>query len=310
MSFDAVALQHLEDALSEAFRFHDNLDAFLTRSGVSAIQLADIRRRAEARAAGSRFGKAPKRYIAQLVIQDLGAAGESGDRVLATMITGLTQMSFPDATDSGKEAIEALRAKRKSDSQVRAEERAEREREAAEAKRTQERQREAVRSAKTAQRDALRERFTGLMAETNAQSRGYLFETFLNDLFVFEGLDPSASFRLTGEQIDGAFAWRGRTYLVEAKWTQKLAAGLEFGAFLYKLDGKSADTRGLFVSVLGYSSEAMAGLNGKGTLNFVCVDGAHLMRALIGDEGLVPILERVSRHADETGQAYLPASQL
>jgi hypothetical protein len=51
-------------------------------------------------------------------------------------------------------------------------------------------------------------------------------------------------------------------------------------------------------------------MNGKGELKFVCIDGAHLMRALSIDEGLTPLLERIWRHADETGEAYLPASRL
>ncbi|WP_066522205.1 hypothetical protein [Sphingobium cloacae] len=85
-------------------------------------------------------------------------------------------------------------------------------------------------------------------------------------------------------------------------------AGADFGAFNYKIEGKSADTRGLFVSVNGYSPEAIQGMNGKGALKFVCIDGAHIMRALLTDGGLPAILERVWRHADETGEAYLPVS--
>ena len=143
MSFDAVALQHLEDALSDAFRYHDRLDTFLTRSGVTAAQLADIRQRAEVRAEGSRFSKAPKRYVAQLAIADLSAAGDAGARVLANMVTGLVQMPCPDATDTAKAAIDALRAKIKSDSQVRAEQKAAKEQETAEASRSEARVREA-----------------------------------------------------------------------------------------------------------------------------------------------------------------------
>lgn len=78
----------------------------------------------------------------------------------------------------------------------------------------------------------------------------------------------------------------------------------------FKLDGKTADTRGLFVSVNGYSADAIEALNGKGALKFVCLDGSHVMRALMSEDGLVPILERIWRHADETGQAYLPALKL
>jgi hypothetical protein len=68
--------------------------------------------------------------------------------------------------------------------------------------------------------------------------------------------------------------------------------------------------RGLFISVNGYSTDAIAGMNSKGALKFLCIDGAHLMRALSSDDGLVPILERIWRHADEIGEAFLPVSKI
>ena len=309
MGFDAATLQHLEDALSESFRYHSALDSFLLRSGLSSSRLADSRKLAEERASG-RFEKAPKRFVAQIVLQDLGSMGDEGDRIIAAMVTSLHQMTFPDATEVARSAIQALQTKIKSDKEVRAEQREAVQRGAAVQKRKDERAREVARAARTRQRDTLGDRFVGLMSETNAQARGYLFETFLNDLFEFEGLDPRRSFRLVGEQIDGSFNWRSRTHLVEAKWTQAPAAGLEFGAFNYKLEGKTVDTRGLFISVNGYSMDAIKGANSKGALKFVCIDGAHLMRALSSDDGLVPILERIWRHADETGETYLSAPKI
>ena len=48
MAFDPVTLQHLEDALSEAFPYHAGLNAFVSRCGLSATQLKTARDRAEA----------------------------------------------------------------------------------------------------------------------------------------------------------------------------------------------------------------------------------------------------------------------
>ncbi len=39
MPFDAAAVGFVEDALSECFNYHNALDNFLTRSGVSSIAL-------------------------------------------------------------------------------------------------------------------------------------------------------------------------------------------------------------------------------------------------------------------------------
>jgi hypothetical protein len=147
-----------------------------------------------------------------------------------------------------------------------------------------------------------------LSAEPNAQERGYALESFLNGFIEFERLIPRASFKVVGGQIDGSFAWSGRTHLVEAKWVKVPVAGESFGHFDYKINGKTADTRGLFIAINGYSPEAITGLNGKGQLRFVCVDGAHLMRATEYGWSLPRLLQIVWRHADETGEAYLLVS--
>ena len=310
MPFDAVTLAYVEDALSEAYNYHTSLDNFIIRCGYAQHHLNESRARAEARAAGGRFGKAPKRYVVQEVLRDLGTLGANGDRIVAGIIDHLGNGSFPDATLTEGAAIEALKALAEANLKTRAEEHQDREREIANAKRTAEREREAKRAENTRRRDELRDRFMGLMGEANAQQRGYLLEQFLNDLFEFEGLDPRGSFRIVGEQIDGSFAWRGATHLLEAKWTKEKAAGAEVGAFKFKIEGKSADTRGLFVSVFGYTEPAISALNSKGALKFVCLDGAHIVRALVSEDGLRPILENVWRYADETGQAYLPVNRL
>jgi hypothetical protein len=86
-------------------------------------------------------------------------------------------------------------------------------------------------------------------------------------------------------------------------------AGAEFGAFSFKIEGKTADTRGLFIAINGYTETAIQALNSKGALRFVCLDGAHLMRAFEPGCSLVRVLEVVWRHADETGEPYLPVAR-
>lgn len=311
MPFDAATLALVEDALSEGFKYHSGLDAFLVRSGVSDQLLKAARARAETRASqGGRFSKAPKRFVAQEVLSDVGNLRSGGDVIIASLVTGLTKSRFPDATDTASTAIDGLKAQIENDrreQKLKRDDDADRRQKAA---RSAERVRESERAKRQTERDNLRDRFLSLLDEGNAQARGYLLESFLNDLFEHEGLDPRRSFRLTGEQIDGSFVWRAGTCLVEAKWVKDPVAGKDFGAFSYKIEGKTADTRGLYISINGYSTEAIRGMNSKGALKFVCVDGAHIMRALVSYEGLQPILERVWRHADETGESYLPVGKL
>jgi hypothetical protein len=155
----------------------------------------------------------------------------------------------------------------------------------------------------------LLERFLNLAQNEHAQSRGYLLETFCNDWFAIEDLDPRRSFKIVGEQIDGSFLWNGQTHLVEAKWVKEPCAGSEFGAFMYKIEGKAVDTRGLFISINGYSDQAIQGLSGKGSLKFVCIDGTHVVRALSPGQRLSKVLRTIWRHASETGEPYYAVSR-
>lgn len=312
MAYDAATTALIEEALSEGLLYHRELDSFLIRSGLTPSQLATARERAEERVQKSRFAssRASKRFVVQEALSILADGGSAGDRVLAALITAFSSGNFPNANPSGTSAIDALRGRIVEERANRDAAQKTKESEDANRLAVARRTREAAARQRQMHRDSLKDRFVGLNKEVNSQSRGYLLEQFLNDLFEFEGLDPRASFRIVGEQIDGSFIWRQRSNLVECKWTKAAAAGKEFGAFLFKIDGKSADTRGLFISINGYSADAVKALNGKGALKFVCLDGTHIMRALESDETLPSILEKTWRHADETGEAYLPANRL
>ena len=216
-------------------------------------------------------------------------------------MTAFCRGSFADAAPKGLAAIAALKAELALDSKAAADRRdqARREQEAAQ------RLRDKTGEARTGQRLAFRQTFLGMCAADDApQARGYALEKLLNEFLELEGLHPRGSFKIVGEQIDGSFTWSGHTSLVEAKWTSAMIDGSGFGAFDWKIGGKTANTRGLFIAVNGYSEHAIAALNGKGALRFVCIDGAHLMRSF--DIGLANLLDIVWRHADETGEAYLP----
>ncbi|MBH9536451.1 hypothetical protein [Novosphingopyxis sp. YJ-S2-01] len=309
MPFDAAVFDLVEEALSEGFKFHYSLDKFLSRSGVDAKLLRSVRAAAEDRnTQHGKFDKAPKRFVVQELLSQTSQLDDKGDRVLASIITGLVNINLPDASDEAVTAIDRLKERMASDKRAVREKQAEQEKNRALAARGAERLRETKRAERQAEKDRLKDRFIELMGQSNAQKRGYLLESFLNDFFDHEGLEPRKSFKIVGEQIDGSFMWRERASLVEAKWVGEPVAGAQFGAFAYKIEGKSADTRGLFISINGYSTEAIRGMNAKGSLKFVCLDGAHLMQALSNYDGLRPILERVWRHADETGESYLPVA--
>jgi hypothetical protein len=303
MPFGAHVLTHLETALADCFQYHSGLDAFLQRTGVELTRLSNARQRAENRnKASGRFSKAPKRIVAQEVLRDLGSGTPADDRLLAALITAFCKGTFSDASQSGLAAIDGLKASQAVERKEADERRTEQRRQ----QRASEQLREAAGEAASAKREQFRQSFLALNELQDHQQRGFALERFLNDFFEFEGLSPRGSFKIVGEQIDGSFAWAASTYLVEAKWVSKPIAGAEFGAFMYKIAGKTADTRGLYISINGYSPQAISSLNGKGELRFACIDGAHLMRSLESGGNLKKILEVLWRHSSETGEAYLP----
>ena len=226
------------------------------------------------------------------------------------MITALCKGKFPEASATAKGAIEHLTALRLTERDEKVETARAKAEERRQAKRTAELEREKERDEEAASRGRFNNAFLGLYAQTDRQARGYMLEKFLNDFFAFEGLNPRSSFKLVGEQLDGSFTWAGHTHLVEAKWVGEPVGGDGFGSLMYKIEGKSADTRGLFISINGYSPSALAGLKRKGELRFVCIDGAHLMRCLEPSGSLISLLERVWRHAGETGEAYFPVADM
>ncbi|HEV2042598.1 MAG TPA: hypothetical protein VGT81_21575, partial [Casimicrobiaceae bacterium] len=91
----------------------------------------------------------------------------------------------------------------------------------------------------------------------------------------------------------------------EAKWVSTPVGGTGFGGLMYKIEGKTADTRGLFISINGYSPDALKGLRMKGELRFVCIDGTHLMRCLQYGRSFPALLEVIWRHAGETGEGAM-----
>lgn len=149
--------------------------------------------------------------------------------------------------------------------------------------------------------DALKAQLLQL-SELEPQPRGYAFEKFLAALFDANGLQARASFRLTGEQIDGSFELVGETYLLEAKWTAAPAGVADLRAFNGKVADKASWSRGLFVSNSGFSTDGLSAF-GRGH-SVVCMDGLDLYEMLDQNLSFADVLHRKVRFAAETGQAF------
>jgi hypothetical protein len=152
--------------------------------------------------------------------------------------------------------------------------------------------------------DELKAEFYNLVAADNPQQRGFALEKVLKGLFELFDLDPKASFRLVGEQIDGAFSFEGTDYLLEAKWQQELVSASALDGMAGKLSRKLENTLGLFLSVNGFSEDAVKA-HSSGRRLLILMDGSDLMAVLEGRIDLVQLLLRKRRKASETGNIYL-----
>lgn len=70
---------HLENALSECFEYHNQLDSFVMRTGLSRDRLSAARRRAEDRK--GRWQSAPKRIVAQEILEEIRTGTPDDDRL-------------------------------------------------------------------------------------------------------------------------------------------------------------------------------------------------------------------------------------
>lgn len=151
--------------------------------------------------------------------------------------------------------------------------------------------------------------FYELISLEDRQGRGYRLERILRELFILFDLDPKASFRIHGEQIDGAFTFENTDYLLEARWQQDLVPMKDLDAFEGKISRKLENTLGLFLAVNGFVDSAVEAHSTVRPV-MILMDGSDLMAVLEGRIDLLELLLRKRRHAAETGRIFLPIHQV
>jgi restriction endonuclease Mrr len=152
--------------------------------------------------------------------------------------------------------------------------------------------------------EEIKNRYTSLVMSQDVQGRGFELEKVMYDIFELFDLDPKASFRNTGEQIDGAFSLEGTEYIFEARWQQELVNAAALDAFASKVRRKLENTLGVFLSINGFSPEGVSAHCSGGAV-IILMDGTDLMAVFEERIDLVSLLLRKKRHAAQTGNIYL-----
>ncbi len=152
-------------------------------------------------------------------------------------------------------------------------------------------------------------RFLAIATDSSPQARGFDLERLMYDIFELFDLDPKASFKNTGEQIDGAFSLEGTDYLFEAKWQKNPIGVQDLDAFAAKVKRKLDNTLGVFLSMNNFSPDGVAA-HSASRPSVVLMDGADLMAILEERIDFVTLLVRKKRHAAQTGNIYLKVHEI
>jgi len=152
----------------------------------------------------------------------------------------------------------------------------------------------------------LRDDFLGYNT-LSPQKRGYALENMFPQLMRISGIPVQESFRIVGEQIDGGIKYDGHYYLIELKWTSDKIGPEDLGSFYYKVDGK-LDSRGILLSMSGFTAGVVEGLPHGKEIKVMLLDGQHLANVIFGIYTFPELMEHCIRHAAYKAELYCPHS--
>jgi len=142
------------------------------------------------------------------------------------------------------------------------------------------------------------------------QQKGFQFEQLLSSLFGIFDLQPRGSFRVVGEQIDGSLDFENHTYLIEAKFQARPVGQDHLLVFRGKVEGKATWSRGIFISISGFTEDGLVALSKGRPTNLIAMNGQDLYFVLDGEMSLDQVIRLKARHAAETGAVMVSVQQL
>ncbi|MCO6043328.1 hypothetical protein NG895_05360 [Aeoliella sp. ICT_H6.2] len=291
-----AAIQSLKEALTYAYWYKSDLQSFLTHTVSDSTILARLD-----------WGDYKRNIVAKLV-DHLAQNEHIYQRQLLRLMTetaNITDFNHLARLDDGAEkvqkaeaAVAALRNQVKGHGDIVAEEKN------VERRRAETHQKLMALAAVKEHIEQLKQEYFALLGSDNPQQRGYKLEKILRELFEVFDLDPKASFRIEGEQIDGAFTFEATDYLLEAKWQAEPVSAKHLDGMAGKLSRKLDNTLGLYLSINGFSEDGVKA-HSSGRRMLILMDGSDLMAVLEGRIDLIQLLLRKRREASQTGNIYL-----
>jgi hypothetical protein len=158
---------------------------------------------------------------------------------------------------------------------------------------------------------ALRDEFVRMqrLQGYNPQARGRRLNGFIADLLSCWGIKSRANERSIGE-IDVAFTIGDVRYILEAKWEKSKADTGELSKLQRRVRQRLSGTYGIFLSMAGYSPDALSEVSLGERLEVLLLDAEHLEALLAGRISPQQLLTLVRDSAAFHGRAFTPMSQV
>ena len=157
--------------------------------------------------------------------------------------------------------------------------------------------------------EKLKTSLTEITPQLGTQPGGYAFERWFYDLAIYFELEARPGYKANGRQIDGALTIEGTTFLVETKFTGTPIGSPDIDTFMAKIESKSDNTMGIFVSMSGFNDGAIHAASKRRTPYVAFLDHNHIFGLILSSMMTLPqVVSRIKRHASQTGSSYLGAS--
>ncbi len=135
---------------------------------------------------------------------------------------------------------------------------------------------------------------------------GYAFEEWFYELTNFAEVSSRKPYKdPNGRQIDGSITIDGTTFLVECKFLKGQVEVQDIDVFLSKIGTKADNTMGIMISMSGYNNGAIKTASRDRT-PLLLLDYSHIYSIILpGILSLKEVVQRIGRHASQTGESYL-----
>jgi hypothetical protein len=147
------------------------------------------------------------------------------------------------------------------------------------------------------------------LRDLTPQERGRRLNSFLAELLQCWGISAMTNIRENGE-IDVAFGMNGRKFILECKWEENHIGTGPIAKLQKRLRQRLGGTTGLFLSMSGFSQEALNELKDGEQLQVLLLQREHLEAML---SGFVPPNELISILVDKasfSGVGFVPLDSL